>query len=151
MSVLLQRLVVAATQGRTHLDLDEVARLIFPGYWVHFSVQARRDTIAQLKRAAAHLSRGDLNGFIRVEGGNSIPHRVVIVDSPVSADPRGAPQRWQALARRAARDLGREGPSIVERQPQMSLDDLAIDVEIGGRWDDVGPDELSEGNTDDDA
>ena len=125
MSVLLQRVVTAAAQGQTHLEFDEVARLLFPSHWVHFSVQARSALIARLRRAASQLSRGELRNFIRVEGSSSIPPRVAIIDSPASADPRGAPQRWQALARRAARDLGRDGPSIVERQLQMSLDDLA--------------------------
>ena len=60
---------------------------------------------------------------------DAIATRVAIIGSPASADPRGAPQRWQALMRRAARDLGREGPSIVERQAQMSIDDLALDVD----------------------
>lgn len=32
--------------------------------------------------------------------------------------------------RRAARDMGRDGSSIVERMAQMSLDDLAIEAEM---------------------
>ena len=127
MAVLLQQIVAAAVREETHLELDVVARGIFRAHWVHLSVQARRDLTALLKRAATQLSRGDLSGFIRVEGSSSVPHRVAIVDSPASADPRGAPQRWQALMRRATRDLGREGLSIVQRQPQLSIDAL-VDV-----------------------
>jgi hypothetical protein len=151
MSVLLQRVVAAAVQGEIHVEFDEVARGIFQAHWVHLSVQRRRDVISRLKSAAAQLVRGELRGFIRVEGSSSVPHRVVVVDSPASADPRGAPQKWQALMRRAARDLGREGPSIVERQPQMSIDDLAIEVEA---TEELAPDstgEFGERDTDDDA
>lgn len=151
MAVLLQRVVAAAVQGRSHLELDEVARGIFQGHWVHISVQGRRDLIARLKSAATQLSRGELTGFIRLEGSSSVPHRVVIVDTPASADPRGAPQRWQALMRRAARDLGREGPSIVERRPQMSIDDLAIEVEAMEDFAPDSTDELAEGDTEEDA
>ena len=97
------------------------------------SVQGRRDLITRLKTAATQLGRGELSGFMRVEGSSAVPSRIAIVDSPASADPRGAPQRWQAFMRRAAQDLGREGPSIVERQLQMSIDDLANDVDADGR------------------
>ena len=92
MSVLLQRVVAAAVQGESHVEFDEVAREIFQAHWVHLSVQGRRDVISRLKSAAAQLGRGELRGFIRIEGSSSVPHRVVIVDSPASADPRGAPQ-----------------------------------------------------------
>lgn len=141
MAVLLQRVVAAAVRDETHVELEDVARSVFRAHWVHMSLQARRDLIALFKRAATQLSRGELSGFIRVEGSSSVPERVVIVDSPASADPRGAPQRWQALMRRAARDLGREGPSIVQRQPQLSIDDLAIEV--------AAMEDLSQGSTDD--
>lgn len=146
MAVLLQRIVAVAVQGHSHLELSEVARGIFQGYWVHISVQARRDLVARLKKAATQLGRGELRGFVRVEGSSSVPDRVVILDSPAYADPRGAPQRWQALMRRAAQDLGREGPSIVERQPQMSIDDLAIEVEAQD-----STNETAEGDTEHDA
>ena len=53
--------------------------------------------------------------------------------------------------RRAARDLGREGPSIVERQPQMSIDDLAIDVEAMEESAQDSTDDIAEGDTEDDA
>lgn len=151
MAVLIQRIVAAAVRCETHLELDEVARGIFQAHWVHLSVQARRDLVALLRRAATQLGRGDLSGFIRVEGSSSVPDRVAIVDSPASADPRGAPQRWQALMRRAARDLGREGPSIVQRQPQLSIDDLAIDVEAMEDLDQDSTEETTEGDTEEDA
>jgi hypothetical protein len=151
MAVLLQRIVAAAVRGETHLELDAVARGIFQAHWVHISVQARRDLIAMLKRAATQLSRGDLSGFIRVEGSSSVPDRVAIVDSPAYADPRGAPQRWQALMRRAARDLGRQGPSIVQRQTQLSIDDLAIEVEAMEDLAQDSTDETTEGDTEGDA
>jgi hypothetical protein len=151
MAVLLQRTVAAAVRGETHLELDDVARSIFQPHWVHLSVQARRDLTARLKKAATQLSRGDLSGFISVEGSSSVPDRVVIIDSPALSDPRGAPQRWQALMRRAARDLGREGPSIVQRQPQLSIDDLAIDVEAMEGLAQDSTDEVADGDTQDDA
>lgn len=151
MAVLLQRVVAAAVQGQSHLELDDVARGIFQGHWVHISVQGRRDLVALLKKAATQLGRGELSGFIRVEGSSSVPDRVVIVDSPGSADPRGAPQRWQALMRKAARDLGREGPSIVERQPQLSIDDLAIEVEAMDEPAQDSTDAIAEGDTEGDA
>lgn len=151
MAVLLQRVVAAAVREETHVELEDVARGVFQAHWVHMSVQARRDLVAQFKRAATQLSRGELSGFIRVEGSSSVPERVAIVDSPASADPRGAPQRWQALMRRAARDLGREGPSIVERQPQLSIDDLAIEVAAMDDLSQDSTDEANEGDTESDA
>ena len=151
MSVLLQRLVAAAVQGQTHVEVEDVARGIFQGHWVHLSVHGRRELIGRLKSAAAQLGQGELSGFIRLEGSSSLPQRVVLVNSPASADPRGAPQKWQALMRRAARDLGREGLSIVERQAQMSLDDLAIEIEATGEPALDSTEEFSEGDTDDDA
>jgi hypothetical protein len=129
MSVIVQRVVAGAAQGLQHLEIDDIAHDIFGAHWVHMSVNGRRDLVATLKRAASQLTRGELRDFLRVEGSSSVPDRIVILDSPAGADPRGAPQRWQALMRRVARDLGREGPSIIERQPQLSLDDLAIEAE----------------------
>lgn len=151
MAVLLQRIVAAAVHGNTHLELDEVAREIFRGHWVEMSVQARRDLVARLKKAATQLSRGELSRVIRIEGSSSVPDRVAIFDPPTSADPRGAPQRWQALMRRAARDLGREGPSIAERQPQMSIDDLAIEAEAAEDFAPGSTAGATEGDTEDDA
>lgn len=151
MSVLLQRVVAAAVQGHRHLELDAVAGAIFQGHWVHMSVQGRRSVIAKIKSAATQLARGELRDLIRLEGSSAVPHRVVIADSPASADPRGAPQRWQALMRRAARDLGRVGPSIVERQPQLSIDDLAIDVESMEELAPSSTEEIQGGDTQEDA
>jgi hypothetical protein len=151
MEVLLQKIVATAARGETHLELDDVARQIFGAHWVHLSVQARRDLIARLKKAATQLSGGDLRSIIRVEGSSSVPDRVAIIDSPASADPRGAPQRWQALMRRAARDLGRQGPSIIERQPQLSIDELAIDVEATDDLADDSTNEADAGDTEADV
>lgn len=151
MSVLLQWVVAAAVRGRAHVELEDVARDVFAGHWVHFSVQARRDIVARFKHAATLLSRGELRNFVRVEGSSSVADRVAILDSPASADPRGAPQAWQSLMRRAADDLGRQGPSIVSRQPQLSLDDLAIDVEAMTDSSQDSTDEDPERDTDKDA
>ena len=150
MAVLVQRVVAAAVGNRQHLEFEDVARALYGLHWVHLSHSGRREAVKALKRAASQLSRGELRTLIRVEGSNAVPARIVIVDSPGSADPRGAPQRWQALKRRAARDLGRDGASIVERQSQMSIDDLAIEAEDAER---SLPGDASAGDTldDDDA
>jgi hypothetical protein len=128
MAILVQCVVAADVRGEQHVDLVDVARGAFQGHWVHLSVQAQRELVGRFQKAAGQLSRGELRGLIRVEGSATVTARVAIVDSPALADPRGAPQRWQSLMRKAARDLGRDGPSIVERQAQMSIDDFAIDV-----------------------
>lgn len=150
MAVLLQGIVAAAVRGETHVELADVARSVFNAHWVHMSVQARRDLTGVFKKAATQLGRGELSGFIRLEGSSSVPDRVAIVDSPAAADPRGAPQRWQALMRRASRDLGREGSSIVQRQPQLSLDDLALDVEAMEDLSQDSTDDANEGDTESD-
>jgi len=138
MAILTQRVVAAAVRGERHVELDELARAVFQGHWVHMSLQGRRELVARFRKAAIELAHGELGSMIGVEGTDAVATRVTIIGAPASADPRGAPQRWQALMRKAARDLGREGPSIVERQAQMSMDDLAIDVEVSEGLD-AGP------------
>ena len=150
MSVLLQRVVAAAVQGESHVEFDEVAREIFQAHWVHLSVQGRRDVISRLKSAAAPARTQQLRGFIRIEGSSfgsasGGDRRLACVGRSTRRSPEVAGIDAQGCTR------PREGPSIVERQPQMSIDDLAIEVEA---TEELAPDstgEVGASDTDDDA
>jgi hypothetical protein len=125
LEVLVQHVEAAKARRESFLDLDALCASIFPGYWPSFGVRARRELRDRLRQAAAALQAGEMGRTIRLEGGIEVPPRIVILETPATADPRGAPQAWQGEQRRAAKDLGRSGPPITERRTQLSFDDLA--------------------------
>jgi hypothetical protein len=124
MEVLVQQIAAAQARHETQLDLDAVCATIFAGLWPGFSPRSRAELRDRLKQSASALQEGEMGRSIRIEGGNELAPRLVILDSPAGADPRGAPQAWQGQQRRAASDLGRKGRPITERRSQLSFDDL---------------------------
>ena len=58
------------------------------------------------------------------ESSNAISPRLVLTTQPARADPRGAPQTWQALRRRAESAVGRKARTQIEGQLRMSFDDF---------------------------
>jgi hypothetical protein len=122
--VLMAEVVAAESKREALLDLEVVARRLFPS-WVVLSPQGRKALVDKLRKATTEILRKDFGSDLRLEGGIGVPERLRIVHSPASADPRGAPQSWQRRAREASRALGREGGRGIEEQPQLSFDDLA--------------------------
>ena len=133
MEIVVQRVGAAQAQGLPFIEVEQLSLALFPG-WARpgVSFQARRELRAHFIGAVRELERSGFGATIRVEpGGNDVPARILIMQSPSSADPRGAPQAWQAQARRAAAALGRTGAGAAERVAQLSFDDLDLE-EAGG-------------------
>jgi hypothetical protein len=78
----------------------------------------------QLKKAAKSLADGDMSEDLNYESSNAISPRLVLAERLAGADPRGAPQAWQALSRRAGRSIGRSPRPQIEGQMSMSFDEL---------------------------
>lgn len=125
MEVLAQRIASAQARRNDIVDLADVAARIYPA-WRVLSPTGRRELIRRLIDAGNRLSKGGMRGSIRVERGNEVAPRIVILRSPANADPRGMPQAWQGQARHVAGDLGRGSAPVPEEHRQLSLDDLDL-------------------------
>ena len=125
MEVLVQRVVAAQARRERFVSLEDICASVFDGLWAALGAGARRELQGCFKKAFAQLKAGEFGQALDLEGSNDVPARIVIRETPAGADPRGAPQAWQGQRRRAARDLGREGPPITERRAQLSFDDLS--------------------------
>lgn len=136
MELLAQRIASAQARRQQVLDLQEVAKAIYPA-WDVLSPTGRRDLTRRLVEAGEAFAKGALRGAIFVERGNEVAPRITILRTPADADPRGMPQAWQGQARRLAEDLGRGSAPVPEETRQLSLDDLYLG--------DDGEADLSEG------
>lgn len=121
--LLVQQVGAALSRGDAVLGMAEAAATIHP-YWASVARPAQAAFVERLKEAARDLARTDLKQDLRYESDNHVNPRLVVLANPVSADPRGAPQAWQALGRRAAQALGRTQRPQIEGQLSMSFDDL---------------------------
>lgn len=128
LELLAQRIASAQARHQDVLDLQDVAARIYPA-WPVLSPTGRRELIRRLVEAGDRLSKSALRGSIRVERGNEVAPRIVILRSPANADPRGMPQAWQAEARHVGSDLGRGSAPVPEDRRQLSLDDLDLGEE----------------------
>lgn len=122
--LLLQEVGVAMSQGRDVLDLQDAASAIHP-YWSHVGRVAQQRFVDLLKEGARSLASGDLRGDVDYESSNAVSPRLVFRTRPAEADPRGAPQAWQSLARRAASTVGRAPRPTMEGQLPLAFDDVA--------------------------
>jgi hypothetical protein len=138
MELLAQRIVAAQARRAQILDLEDVGARIYPA-WAVLSSAGRRDLTRRLVEAGDRLAKGGLRGSIRVERGNDVAARIVILKTPADADPRGMPQAWQGEARHLGEALGRGSAPIPEDRRQLSLDDL--DLGEDDQEEDGAPDE----------
>lgn len=133
--LLVQQVGVAFSRGDGVLELAQVAAAIHP-YWASVARPAQHVFMERLKEAARSLASGEMREDLTYESSNAISPRLVLAAQPARADPRGAPQAWQALKRRVARSVGRTERPQIEGQMRMSFDDL--DPEPEGDDDDSG-------------
>jgi hypothetical protein len=120
--LLFQQIMVAMAQGAEAVDLRQAASAIH-SFWHQVSRPAQDQFLGQMKAAAQSLAAGDSD--VMYESNNSISPRLVLRAKPAEADPRGAPQAWQGVARRATKTLGRSASTEIKGQISMAFDDLA--------------------------
>jgi hypothetical protein len=121
-------IVAAQSRGDEFIDLNGLAQDLLLD-WAALGLPAQRGFVKRLKDAGRELAQDGMRGDISVESGNNIAPRITILRRMVERDPRGAPQAWQAQARRAAQALGRGDGPAAEAPAQMSLDDLYRETE----------------------
>lgn len=127
--LLVQQIGAALARGDQVLDLTLAAGAMLPD-WGTIGVPTRRRFVDRLAEAGRVLARGPMRGDVQVESGNNIAPRLALLARPAATDPRGMPQAYQSVARRAGGALGRERRPPSEGQLDLSLDDL--DRESGG-------------------
>lgn len=121
----LQQLVTAQSRGDQVVEVEAIAAATLPD-WGLVGLEGKRNFIRKVAETARLLA-GSMKDDFTFESSRRVPPRVVIRRSPVHADPRGATQQWQALARRGAAALGRTRQPAIEGQMPLSLEDLAED------------------------
>jgi hypothetical protein len=133
--IVIQQVGVALSRGDQVVELAQVAGAAHP-YWASVARPAQLALMERLKAAARSLASGEMREDLAYESSNVISPRLVLLAEPRKADPRGAPQAWQALKRRASRSVGRTERPQIEGQLRLSFDEL--DPEPEGDDDDVG-------------
>jgi hypothetical protein len=122
--LLVQEIAAAMARDEEALDLRDAGREIHP-YWAQVAKPAQDQLVRNLAEAARSLEAGEMGSDIEFQSSNAISPRVVFKAQPARADPRGAPQAWQGLARHAASSIGRKARPPLEGQMSISFDDVA--------------------------
>lgn len=122
--LLIPAVIAAMAQGEEAIDLQDAAGEIHP-YWPQLGRVAQGEFMNLVKDAARGLANDEMRLDVRYESSNAISPRLTFTARPSEADPRGAAQAWQGLARHAAGTTGRKPHRHIEGQMTIAFDDVA--------------------------
>lgn len=124
LELLIPQVIAAQARDEDIVAVTSIADNILPE-WAVLSHGARQAFARRIETLLAGLAGGEFRGQFRYERaqGTGDRGRIVFDASPVTRDPRGRTQAWQAQQSRARRALRR--PRTSQAPGQMSIDDLA--------------------------